>query len=128
MANALDELMSSAGFSLAASVGSTPRAKLIYQADQMLQKLSTMKNASELNYEGSNTLWWAGSASGDKRVVSMYYGSKVVADRKYDAENSIKGVTSCISQLRKAFDQLPEEWFDAEETRRENESAKRSKK
>jgi hypothetical protein len=128
MASLFEQLAVAKGLKKATTVGATPRAKLLYQADKMLDKLATYKDVKQLDYNDSNTDWWAGKASGNKRIVSMYYGSKIVADEKYEADNTIAGVKQAVQWFREIIEEVDDAWFDAEEERRAKESDKRSKK
>jgi len=129
MSNAFLEAMGKLGYAPASSTGDSPRSKLIYQADKMLEKLKGYKNTADLNYDDSNTLWWAGKPSGGKRRIQMYYASRKVGDSGVDVEDSLEAVTKAINEIRvKVLDNLPEEFFDNEEKRRKEESANRTKK
>jgi hypothetical protein len=129
MSNAFLDAMGKLGYNPATSTGDSPRSKLIYQADKMLDKLKACKKTEDLNYDDSNTLWWAGKASGGKRVIQMYYASRKVGDSRVEVDDSLDAVTKAIKEIRlKVLDNLPEEFFDNEEKRRKEESASRTKK
>lgn len=129
MSNAFLDAIGKLGYNPATSTGDSPRSKLIYQADKMLEKLKGYKKTEDLNYDDSNTLWWAGKASGGKRRIQMYYASRKVGDTGFEVEDSLQAVTKAINEVRlKVLDTLPEEFFDKEEKRRKEESANRTKK
>ena len=119
--NFIQEYMKEQGYELKSSSGKTPKDKVLYQAEVMLDKLGKIKSVNGLNYEGSAPTWWGGKAlANGKRNVQAYYGGKRVEGTAFEVENTVEDIAAYIGHLHAAFEKAPDSFFEEEEKRRAN--------
>ena len=115
------ELLRAEGLKLDGSKSSGPRAKVLAQADSMLEKLEKMSSPDEMNSKTSNQNWWAPKSKGNKRVVTMRYGGRMVAGASETVENTIEAVVNVITMMRRAIENTSDsDWANEEEKRRKD--------
>lgn len=115
------ELLRAEGLKLDGSKSSGPRAKVLAQADSMLEKLEKMSSPDEMNSKTSNQNWWAPKSKGNKRVVTMRYGGRMVAGASETVENTIEAVADVIKKMRKAIENTSDsDWANEEEKRKKD--------
>ena len=104
---------------ISANVGpqSSPRAKLLAQADKMLDMLTKYEDESDLNGK-STQYWWAPQTNEGQRRVSMRYGARNVEGTSAYVENSLAAVTAHIKVLRQVVEESDDATWEPEEQRR----------
>ena len=104
---------------ISANVGpqSSPRAKLLAQADKMLDMLTKYEDESDLNGK-STQYWWAPQTNEGQRRVSMRYGARNVEGTSAYVENSLASVTAHIKVLRQVVEESDDATWEPEEQRR----------
>lgn len=104
---------------ISANVGpqSSPRAKLLAQADKMLDMLAKYEDESDLNGK-STQYWWAPQTNEGQRRVSMRYGARNVEGTSAYVENSLAAVTAHIKVLRQVVEDSDDATWEPEEQRR----------
>lgn len=104
---------------IVASVGpqSSPRAKLLAQADKMLDMLNKYEDESNLNSKPTQ-YWWAPQTNEGQRRVSMRYGARNVEGTSAYVENSLAAVTAHIKVLRQVVEESDDATWEPEEQRR----------
>jgi len=113
----LEELMQKYNIEPAATQTSGPRAKLLAQADRMLDTLAKYKAEDELDGE-TTSYWWAPQSVNGKRRVSARYGGKVVQGLSVLADNTLPSVREKIETFRKLIEDSTDDTWAAEEERR----------
>jgi hypothetical protein len=116
----LEELLKKHNIKTEASPLAGPRAKLLAQADRMLNELAKYKTEAELNGESSQYWWAPQSVNGQRRVV-MRYGNKVVAGVTVYADNTLAAVTQTIKDFKAVI-------VDSDDATWADEEARRAKK
>ena len=96
---------------------SSPRAKLLAQADKMLDMLNKYEDESDLNSK-STQYWWAPQTNEGQRRVSMRYGARNVEGTSAYVENSLASVTAHIKVLRQVVEESDDATWEPEEQRR----------
>ena len=96
---------------------SSPRAKLLTQADKMLDMLTKYEDESDLNGK-STQYWWAPQTNEGQRRVSMRYGARNVEGTSAYVENSLAAVTAHIKVLRQVVEESDDATWEPEEQRR----------
>ena len=96
---------------------SSPRAKLLAQADKMLDMLNKYEDESDLNSK-STQYWWAPQTNEGQRRVSMRYGARNVEGTSAYVENSLAAVTAHIKVLRQVVEESDDATWEPEEQRR----------
>ena len=106
-------------YNISANVGpqSSPRAKLLAQADKMLDMLAKYEDESDLNGK-STQYWWAPQTNEGQRRVSMRYGARNVEGTSAYVENSLASVTAHIKVLRQVVEESDDATWEPEEQRR----------
>ena len=104
---------------ISANIGpqSSPRAKLLAQADKMLDMLNKYEDESDLNSK-STQYWWAPQTNEGQRRVSMRYGARNVEGTSAYVENSLAAVTAHIKVLRQVVEESDDATWEPEEQRR----------
>lgn len=104
---------------ISANVGpqSSPRAKLLAQADKMLDMLTKYEDESDLNGK-STQYWWAPQTNEGQRRVSMRYGARNVEGTSAYVDNSLASVTAHIKVLRQVVEESDDATWEPEEQRR----------
>jgi hypothetical protein len=113
----LEELMKKYNIEPATVQTSGPRAKLLAQADRMLDTLAKYKAEDELDGD-TTTYWWSPQSVYGKRRISARYGGKVVLGLSVLADNTLPSVRENIETIRKLIDDSTDETWAAEEERR----------
>jgi len=100
---------------ISANVGpqSSPRAKLLAQADKMLDMLTKYEDESDLNGK-STQYWWAPQTNEGQRRVSMRYGARNVEGTSAYVENSLAAVTAHIKVLRQVVEESDDATWEPE--------------
>lgn len=113
----LEELLKKHEIKPEESPASGPRAKLLAQADRMLNQLSKYKTEQEL--DGPNTqYWWAPKSVNGKRRVSARYGSKVVEGLGVYADNTLDSVRATVTKFKAVIEDSDDATWAHEEERR----------
>lgn len=113
----LDELLKKYNIDASANPQSGPRAKLLTQANRMLEQLSKYKTEQELDGE-TTQYWWAPQSVDGKRRVSARYGGKVVEGMATYADNTVESVRSTIETFKKLVEDSDDATWAHEEERR----------
>ena len=96
---------------------SSPRAKLLAQADKMLDMLNKYEDESDLNSK-STQYWWAPQTNEGQRRVSMRYDARNVEGTSAYVDNSLASVTAHIKVLRQVVEESDDATWEPEEQRR----------
>ncbi|MTJ04769.1 MAG: hypothetical protein FH759_08780 [Sediminimonas qiaohouensis] len=113
----LEELLREFKIEPATTPTSGPRAKLLRQADRMLDELDKYKTEEEL--DGDTTrFWWAPQSVNGKRRVSVRYGGKVVKGLATNADNTLPAVREVVETFKKLIEKSTDDTWAAEEERR----------
>jgi|TARA_R110002012_G_scaffold321177_1_gene547909 hypothetical protein len=114
----IEELLKKHNITPEGNPASGPRAKLLAQADRMLNQLSKYKTEQEL--DGPNTqYWWSPQSVNGKRRVSVRYGGKVVQKLGMYADNTLADVRAKVELFKKLIEESDDEtWADEEERRK----------
>lgn len=96
---------------------SGPRAKLLAQADRMLDMLAKYQTEAELDGQ-STQYWWAPQSVNGKRRVVMRYGSKVVDGVSLYVDNTLPAVTKAVTDFKSVIVDSDDATWAAEEARR----------
>jgi hypothetical protein len=113
----LQELLIKHNIKVEENASSGPRAKLLIQADRMLNKLKTYTDAKQL--DGLSTqYWWSPQAVNGKRRVGMRYSSKVVEKSSVFADNTVDAVTKAVQDFKNLIEDSDDATWAGEEARR----------
>jgi hypothetical protein len=114
----LDELLKQFGIDNSAAAISSPRGKLLAQADRMLAELDKYKTEAELDGESAK-YWWAPQSVNGKRRITARYGSKAVKGFTAYADNTLDSVRESIQTFRKVIEASDDDTWAEEEKRRQ---------
>ena len=113
----LDELLKKYNIDATVNPQSGPRAKLLSQANRMLEQLGKYKTEQEL--DGVTTqYWWAPQSVDGKRRVSARYSGKVVEGMAVYADNTLEAVKAAVDTFRKLIEESDDATWAHEEERR----------
>lgn len=113
----LDELIKKFNIEPVKTQTSGPRAKLLGQADRMLNELTKYKAEDEL--DGDTTrFWWAPQSVNGKRRVTVRYSGKVVEGLSVLADNSLPSVRAAVETFKSLIEESTDETWAEEEERR----------
>ena len=113
----LEVLMKKHNIKTETNPSSGPRAKLLTQADRMLNTLAKYKKATELNGD-STQYWWAPQSVGDRRRIVMRYGNRNVEGTIIYTDNTLEAVTQVIKDFRALIADSDDATWADEEARR----------
>ena len=115
----LDELLKKHGIVPATTAPSSPRAKMLVQADRMLAELKKYKATTELN--GTSTkYWWAPQAVGGKRKISVRYGNKIVEGCSTYVNDDLDAVRKAVEAYKAVIEDSDDATWASEEARRKS--------
>jgi hypothetical protein len=114
----LDELLKQFGIDNSAAATSSPRGKLLAQADRMLTELAKYKTEAEMDGESAK-YWWAPQSVNGKRRITARYGSKAVKGFSAYADNTLESVRATIETFRKLIEASDDDTWADEEKRRQ---------
>lgn len=112
-------LLEKRGITLSNGRVSGPRARLLQQADVMLNKLKAMKTVAELDSETTTQNWWSPKANQDERRIVMRYAGMTVDDTSAYVANTLEAITSTITEYKAAIMETSDaDWADEEAKRK----------
>ena len=115
----LEELLKKPGIVPATTAPSSPRAKMLAQADRMLTELKKYKATTELNGK-STKYWWAPQAVNGKRRVSVRYENKVVEGCSTYVNDDLDAVRKAVEAYKAVIDESDDATWAPEEARRKS--------
>lgn len=113
----LQDLMREEGLVPSEGPNAGLRAKLLGQADRMLQLLKSYEDESRLNGKASKYWWSPQSVNGQRRVVMRYAGKAVRGSAVY-SNNTLADVQETIERMRRSIERSNDADWAEEEDRR----------
>lgn len=113
----LEELLKKHGVTPMDSPGSGPRAKLLSQANRMLNEISNYENPTEMNAENAK-FWWAPQAVNGKRKITAKYGGRAVDGMSTYVDDTLDAVKSMLTSYKAIIEDSDDATWAAEEEKR----------
>ncbi len=113
----LEELLKKHDITVSDNPSSGPRAKLMAQAERMLNQLNKYKAEDELDGDNAQ-FWWSPQSVDGKRRVVMRYGGKIVEGTGVYVDNTLAAVKKMIETYKAVITDSDDATWADEEARR----------